>query len=225
MFVNPTKYYEGDRLNIVVDYLINPLKFFLPCLLLYDGCRTRERVVWALSIVLLAYFLLAVQGIKAVGLHFDMGGDELSGRAARVLNREVGYHRVDLSMILAGAAWATIVYSQFVKSTLIRWFVWGAAGVMMFGQALTGGRTGYVTWGLIRVTFCIVKWKRALPLIPVAAAIVIMVHSRCPRANVDGVWSDRGSIKAKADTSEITSGRTKIWPFVVDKIEEAPLFG
>src|SRR5438876_1953393 len=57
--IDPTEYYEFGRGRIIVDYLINPLKFLIPSLLFYNGCRTRERVVWALSAVVVLYFLLA----------------------------------------------------------------------------------------------------------------------------------------------------------------------
>src|SRR5207249_4411026 len=93
-FIDPTEYYEFGRARIVVDYLVNPLKFLIPGVLLYHGCRTRERVLWALSAIILLYFLLSVQVIRYMGLHVNMSGTALAERAAKIVHHSVGYHRV-----------------------------------------------------------------------------------------------------------------------------------
>jgi O-antigen ligase len=224
--IDPSRFYEGTRQDIVLNYFVNPLKFLLPALMLYDGCRSRQRVLVALGAILMVYLLLALQGIKVMGLHFDLSsGEELSDRAGRVLARRMGYHRVDLSMMLAGASWAVFAFSHYFKSWSVKLMLFGAAGVILLGQAITGGRTGYATWGLIGLTLCIVKWRKLLPLIPLVAAIVIAFVPAVRERMLMGFAQQQGAFVSQTDSTEITSGRTRIWPYVIKEIGESPIVG
>jgi O-antigen ligase len=225
-FIEPTSYYEGTRLDLTLNYLINPLKFLLPALMLYDGCNTQKRVNLAISAILIMYFLLALQSIKAMGLHHGFSaGEELSSRAARVLPRDVGYNRVDLSMMFAGAGWAVFATAEAIKLRWMKYSLWCAAAVILIAQAVTGGRTGYVTWALIGLTLCIIKWRRLLPIIPIAAAIALMFLPAVRNRILEGFTQQKGNLVSQMDAGEITSGRTRIWPYVIDEIAKAPLAG
>jgi len=225
-FLDPSPYYAGTRLDLLLDYLVNPLKFLVPALMLYDGCGTRDRVFAALAAILSVYLILALLSIKSMGLHFDLSsGNELSARAARRLVKDVGYHRVDLSMMLSGAGWAVIAFSFYYKRVAVKLLLWGASGVILLGQAVTGGRTGYVTWGLIGLILCVVKWRKLLPLIPVMAAIVVTFVPAVRERMFQGFGKSEGSVLSSVDSSEITSGRTTIWPYVITEIEKSPVIG
>ena len=41
-------------------------------------------------------------------------GDELQERALKILVNEIGYHRVTMSMMLAGASWAVFASARLV---------------------------------------------------------------------------------------------------------------
>lgn len=225
-FIDPSRFYEGTRSDILLNYLVNPLKFLLPALMLYDGCRTRERVFLALSAILSVYFILALLSIKSMGLHFDLSsGDELSSRAARRLAKDVGYHRVDLSMMLSGASWAIIAYAGYFKQWSIKLALFGASAIVLMGQAVTGGRTGYVTWAAIGLTLCALRWRKLLPVIPVAVALVVAFVPAVRERMFQGFAQQKGAMVERTDASSITSGRTVIWPFVVDEIKDSPVIG
>lgn len=225
-FIDPSSFYVGTRLDLFLDYFINPLKFLLPALMLYDGCRTRDRVFIALAAILSVYFILALLSIKSMGLHFDLSsGDELSSRAARRLVKDVGYHRVDLSMMLAGAGWAVIAFSFYFKRWAVKLMLCGASGVILLGQAVTGGRTGYATWGLIGLTLCVVKWRKLLPLIPLAVAVVVIFVPAVRDRMFQGFGKTEGNFVSNTDDSEITAGRSRIWPYVIQEIEKSPVVG
>ena len=223
--INPTRYYEWDTMEIVVNSFVNPLKYVLPCLLFYDGCRTRERVIWASRVIVLLYFLLAVQVVHCMGLHPDFSGNELSARAAKLLPRSVGYNRVDMSMMLAGASWAMLAFSSLFEKRTHRWLIWGAAALILLAQSLTGGRAGYVTWGAIGLILCTVKWRRLLPVIPAAIAAVVLFVPGVAERMLSGFGSQTGAITVQEDTAEITSGRNLVWPAVIDKIKDSPVIG
>lgn len=225
-FIDPSRYYDGTRFDILMEYLVNSLRFLLPALMLFDGCRSRERVLYALAAILSLYFILALLSIKAMGLHFDLSsGSELSSRAARVLSRNVGYHRVDLSMMFAGASWAVIAFSRQFDRLLIKLTLWGSAGIFLLGLAVTGGRTGYVTWGLIGLFLCMVRWRKLLVLIPVVVAAVITFIPAVRERMLQGFGQQKGGIVFETDTSSITSGRTDLWPRVIEEIGNAPVLG
>ena len=225
-FVDPSPYYEGTRTDLLLDYLVNPLKFLLPGLMLYDGCRTRNRVFAALAAVLSVYLILALLAIRSMGLHFDLSsGKELSDRAARRLVKDLGYHRVDLSMMLSGAGWAVIAFSFYFKRWAFRLVLWGTAGIILMGQAVTGGRAGYATWGIIGLILCLLRWRKLLPLIPLAVTVVVIFAPAVRERMLQGFGKTERGFVSNTDDNEITAGRTLVWPLVIEKIGKSPLIG
>ena len=223
--IDPTEYYDLGRARMTIDCLINPLKFLIPCFLFYEGCRTREQISWALVSIIGLYFLLSLEVFRYVGVPLAISGQELSRRAFKAIQHSVGYNRVDMSMMLAGASWAMVAFSQIVNLKSIRFACWGAAALVMVAQASTGGRTGYVTWALVGLVLCLMKWRKALPVVPVLAIAVLFLFPDVRERMLMGFGVDTGAMKEEIDTSEITSGRIVIWPYVIDKIEQAPLIG
>ena len=90
---------------IVSDLMINCFKWVIPGLLLFDGCRDSSRFKLGIWCLLGVYFLLGTQIIRWMPLSAALTGGELSARSLKVLLNEIGFHRVNLSMMLAGAFW------------------------------------------------------------------------------------------------------------------------
>lgn len=208
------------------EYFVNNVKWLMVGVIFYDTCRTRRRVEIALICVLSIYFLLAVQVIRWVPIGAAIsGGDEFSHIAYKMTQNEIGYNRVTLSMMLGGATWAIVAFLPLCSSRATRLFVLLAAGVTFLGQALTGGRTGYVAWAAVGLFLCLARWRRFLPLLPVGAAVVLSLLPGVRERLLMGFGGTAGSIVIEADDSLVTSGRTIIWPHVIRKISEAPLIG
>ena len=139
-FLNPTSYYSGTKLDIVLDYFINSVRFLIPAFLFYEGCVTRKRVIQALGSDRVDVFpVVAVQVIRYVGFHPDFSGAELSGRASKIIQRSVGYDRVDMSMMLSGASWAALAFSNLIEK---KWQRWGFArgGIGHHARPIINGR-------------------------------------------------------------------------------------
>lgn len=211
--------------TIVSEQIINCIKWVVPGLILFDACRTRQRVTIALTVVLALYLLLALQVIRYTPLSSAISGDNLSSHAYKATETRMGYNRVNLSMLLAGASWAILGTLVLVRRNLHRFAIIGAAIVVALGQALTGGRTGYATWALIGVALSVVRWRRLLPLIPIAIICVVAFLPGVQDRMLQGFGGKQGNMIVATDTHEIFSGRTVAWPRVIEKIEEAPLFG
>lgn len=229
LFISPANYFAYypfvNHTEIFVDFLMNSMRLLLPGYLLYQGCRTKERIRLALGTVVLLYFLLAVQVVRYMGLNPDWSGSELSGRAARIIEKSVGYDRVDMSMMLAGASWAAIAVSTIMPKKWQKWSLWGMASVIVLGQALTGGRAGYLTWCLSGLVLCVLRWRRVLPLIPIGAIAVLVFVPGVRGRMFAGFGGDKGGIVVHQNDAEITSGRNRVWPVVIKKIAQRPLVG
>lgn len=226
-FLDPTQFYEGSRLTMTVNYLINPLKFLLPCVLLYDGARSRDRVIMALGALGLYFLALAGMIIRYGGFNFDFSGDELTSRAVKIVARSTGYHRVEMSMMLAGASWAFVAAAQAALPKTLRWGLASGAVVVVLAQAMTGGRTGYLSWVLVGLLLCTIKWRKLLPLFPLAvvALVTLMPGVRGRMLAGFALGGDSSPVVREHDSNEITSGRTEVWPHVIQKIKESPWIG
>ena len=208
------------------EYLVNSIKWALPGILVYDACRTRKRLIIGLAVVLALYLLIGAQVVKHMPIRaVAADGATLSRLANKLLHKTVGYHRVNLSMMLSGASWAMLGALVLVKGRRNQILIIIAASTISLGQALTGGRAGYVTWGLVGMILCVVRWRQLFIYIPMVVLAVCMFLPGVRDRMLQGFGSQSGNIVKRTDQAEITSGRTIAWSYVIPKIGESPLFG
>ncbi|HET7695337.1 MAG TPA: O-antigen ligase family protein [Vicinamibacterales bacterium] len=205
--------------ELITDYGVNTFKWLLPALLLIQGCRGEERSRWVVMGVLAMYAVLAILVIKQMPLGYLLDGEALQQRAANILQRRVGYHRVDLATMFSGAAWAMLAARPLFSDRRIQLGLAGLFGITTIALALTGGRTGYATWCVVGLAMSMLKWRKYLLLAPVALAVVLVAAPGISQRMLQGI---QGS---NTDKHLITSGRNVIWPFVIDKIRERPIAG
>ena len=226
---------EFSKASMVSEFLINTIKWVVPGLMLYDGCRTRNRLYMGLASVLGVYFLLGVQVIKWMPFTSALSGGSLSTRSLKILLNEVGYHRVNISAMLAGASWAIFASRPLGATPRIRGAIVFASLAALYAQALTAGRAGYVTWAGVGFILCMLRWRKYLLLFPAAAVLVLTLvpgvaermlegftpESWDPNRHAGQTLGEDGSV----DMYTVTAGRTLIWPYVLDRIGDAPLIG
>ena len=157
--------------DLISEEMINTVKWVLPAILLFDGCRTRKQVFMAVVCLLVMYFLFAVQVIKWMPLTAITDSDVMD-RSRLKLGKEIGYHCTDVSVMLAGASWAILATLPLVQKKMGRLLMFITACVVAFGMALTGGRGGYVAWGATGLVLCLLKWRKALLLAPVLVLLL-----------------------------------------------------
>jgi len=226
----------NPAVGLASEYLINTVKWVVPGLLLFDGSRSRSRFTLAIFCVLAVYLLLGVQVIRWMPPSVALSGQELSARSLKILVNEVGYHRVNLSMMLAGASWAWIAILVLGKLDIHRVLIFTAFLALAYAQALTGGRMGYATWGLVGLVLALIRWKKVLLLVPITILVVISVVPGVGERMAQGFSTDtrdsgpavadfQGGDLQGADLYTVTAGRNIAWHFVVKKIKEAPVFG
>jgi O-antigen ligase len=214
--------------GVLSDFLVNPLKIVIVGLLLFDGCRDRHRLALGLVAILSLSVLLGIQVVGRVLPGVALQGNTMSAYAMRTVLQDVGLHRNDVSVTLAGASWALLAIWPMAVSRKLRAVVVLASAVVMFGVVLTGGRAGYLAWCAVGLTLGLARWRRYVLVIPLAivlaATLVPGAAERALHGLSDGATIDLEDLD-DIDEYELTSGRNLIWPLVIDKISQAPFTG
>jgi len=209
--------------SLVSEQLINTIKWVLPGVLLFDGCRTRKQVRMAIVCLLAMFFLIAVQVVRRIPPGTILSGDAID--IARNACSDIGYSAVDMSVFLAGAFWAIMSALQLLRRKKYKAPVLAASGLVVFSQALTGGRAGYIAWGGIGLILCLLKWRKYLLLAPVVVILLPIVLPGAVDRMLEGFGETDVAGQITRDDDAVTSGRTVIWPYVINKIGESPFIG
>jgi O-antigen ligase len=222
-------------LSLVSEHLVNCFKWVIPGILLFDGCRSEQRFRLATYSIVAVYVLLAVQVIRWMPLAGLTSGSDLEERSLKILLNEIGYHRVNMAMLLAGGSWAIFCARVLPNSRFLFWMAIWLSGVVFVGLALTGGRMGLVTWAVLAMFFGLFKWKKVVLLAPIGVALMITfvpaVKERMSQGFTEQTIDTNVNIESTQYATEgphmytVTAGRTFAWKFVLEKIGEAPLMG
>lgn len=218
----------GLRFNpigtMISEYFVNCMKWVIPGLLLFDGCRTQGRVRWALASIVGLYFLLAVQVVACTGPDALLTRSGMEDNRTDI-QRRVGHNAVSMSVMLAGGSWAALASLPLVRPKWGRYAIAAAAGGIVLAQAMTGGRAGFLAWVGVGFVLTAVRWRKGLILVPlVPLAIGLMAPGVAERTLAGiGVVNETGN--AVVDMAEATSDRALIWPIVIDKILDSPALG
>jgi len=221
-------------LSAINEYLINCFKWVLPAMIIFDGCRSKKQYSFALIMTSLMFLLLALQVIKTMKLgSLTMGGDALQRKAKIVIASNVGFHRVNISMMMSGAFWMVFCLKEYLTSRLYWLFIVPACSLIFLAMVMTGGRAGYISWVFVGFIFILFKWRKYILLTPLMLiAIFFYTPSAVDRFTQGmGVEStDMAQIEVdfsekEVNTHAITSGRIIAWPLVWQSITEAPYFG
>lgn len=221
---------------LVNEHVVNAIKWTIPGLLLFDGCRDSNRLRLGMGALLLLYFLFAIQVIKWMPLSTVISGTDLEERSLKILVKEVGYHRVNLSMMLAGASWAFFAVRPLWTSPMKGKLLLLASFLTFFALALTGGRAGYVTWAIVGFVIIWSRWRRYLLLAPIVVAAVLLIipgawerlsqgfseESRDRNASIEETMSNDSS---GPDFYTVSAGRNVAWPLVIEMIQNSPWIG
>jgi O-antigen ligase len=225
-----------STLGMVSEHLINSFKWLIPGALIFLGCNSEARLKWGLVAVVGVYLLLALQIIKTMPLNAIAQGDQLEYLARRLLQKNVGFHRVNLSMMMSGAFWAIYSLREIITKRLYLMYLYGTCFVVLYAQALTGGRTGYGTWAVLGGVLSVLKWRRNFIYGPLFIALVILILPAAEDRLMQGfdeqtidenprLDGQLTSATGGPDLYTVTSGRIVAWPYVVEKIGESVLFG
>lgn len=211
-----------------IDDIVNSLKYVLPGLLLFHGCNSESRLRLAILAIMVTMFLLGLQIIRWMPISEIGDGEALSARALRVLDRDIGYHRVDLAALMAGGSWAIFISRQIFESVWQSRVAIGVGLMLVLSLALTGGRAGYATWVVLGLMVASLKYRRLLVFMPLAIFLVISLVPAVRERMLEGFDAGHETAVVGAegtDLNSVTSGRVFVWPIVLDRISEQPFIG
>lgn len=224
--------------DLLTNEIVNTVKWLLVGLLISVGARSEDRVRLALLGILITGSLLAAQIISKM-LPGLIGADDLASRALRVLERDLGYHRVDLAAIMSSVAWAFLAAQPILKTKFKKVIALGGFGLCTLAMIATGGRAGMMSWAACALVMGFLRWRKILLLTPLAAIVALMAIPGLQERLVAGFSNteddseqqlerraEMGAIdESGRDQYAITSGRIVVWPRVIDKALEAPIIG
>jgi O-antigen ligase len=219
-------YMVETRAGLIQEYLINTLKWSLPGIMLFDGCRTKERTTLALLSVITIYLFLGAMVVKVMPIRAVMlDAAELQRLAYRLLVNRIGYHRVTLSMMLAGASWAVLAMRGLTKNLWLQALAIIASFCVLYAQGLTGGRAGYIAWAGVGLVLCVLRWRKYLMVAPVMVVLVLLLVPSVADRMLQGFNRDMFTSNVSVNDYDVTAGRVIIWPIVIDKIKQQMFFG
>ncbi|MCH9033553.1 MAG: O-antigen ligase family protein [Planctomycetes bacterium] len=211
--------------GLVSEELINTIKWLVPGILLFDGCRSRRRLMLGMVSILALYLLMSLQVVRYIPLDAVQSGAALTVKTRKLISANIGYHAVAVAMMLSGTAWAVLATLPLVRKRRYQILVVGIFVFMTYALALTAGRMGYVTWGVVGLILCLLRWRKRLLLLPLFAVLATFVTPGATERMLQGFGESSVSGETYTDDYAVTSGRTLIWPHVVDKIMQSPLLG
>jgi O-antigen ligase len=224
MFFDPGTLAEEYTFGYLVsENLINTVKWVVPGLLLYDGCRSRQRFRMAVAAVCLLYLFQAIQVVQYMPPEAIWTSGEL--RARMRLADEMGLTPAILGKAFACGTWGILAASVLLKSKAGKLAAFAAAGVVALAEVMVGSRSGYLAWVVVGVAMCAVRWRAWLAAIPVALVLAFVLLPGARGRVMLGFGETNVSGGKATNLDEVFSGREKIWPYVVEKICDAPVIG
>ncbi len=223
--------------SLFKDHFLNIGKWIIPGLLVCYGANTTERRQWMLYSIAITSLLLAAQIISRM-MPALIGSEDLGDRALRVLDRNIGYHRVDLAALMGSAAWAFFAVRIASRNAMLSQLLLGGFVMTSLAMALTGGRAGYAAWVLCGAFLCLLRWRKWLLLAPLAIVVLLAAVPGISDRVFQGFSEESHSNYAARGAGEIntvdsqgrdlysiTSGRVILWPVVIKNILESPWIG
>lgn len=210
---------EGAVQWLIVDAIINPIKYLIVGALFFDGARTRERAKLALFTAVgsgMAYAFLMFKTMK-------LGVFTLSTEGARrITDKLIGLFANDIAKVLAFTIWAALFLFVLLDKRWLKagWALCVAATIPPY-LALKS-RAGFLAFCAIAFVLGLFRWRRILVLFPLAALTIMWAVPSVSERVLAGV----GETSRDTDWDEVSAGRlTNIWPPVVEQIAKGPVFG
>lgn len=215
-----------DPATLLTDWLINPLKFMILLILVYEGARTRFRIELGVATIILVGVVYAVLTVRCMPLA-SLASGTVPLRARGAIERQVGLHANDIAKVLGATVWALVGSCPWWwRMPRLRWFAVTSILVVGLGLMLCYSRAGYVAAAVVGLGLGVLRMRRLLLIMPVVAVVAAFAFPAVMNRIDMGV----GEVDAGGDTTSnwdtISAGRlTNLWPPVIEAIMKSPLIG
>ena len=219
----------SSKFVLFLEHVVTTIKWMIPAMLVLMGCNPRERANETIFVLTIVLVILGVQIIRSMGLGVITDGDALQRRAARIMDRDIGFHRNQISLWMAAGFWFVWLLFMESKAKLRKFALLCSAGTLFLALVLTGSRGGLLTWAITGAVFAFVRWRRLLIVGPVVVLIAVasvpalqerVMQTFNPETNAVEIDAGSGSSLATA-----SAGRTVLWSYSLEVIAKRPLIG
>jgi O-antigen ligase len=200
------------------------IKWPLIVLLLFDGCRTRGRIKLALVCICLFFALFTVQIAMSME-RSALSDEDLMHELRMDLPEKIGITSNGAGKMMSGVPWAMLTLMPLLGKRKYRFVMLGPCVASMYTIAVNGSRSSYIACGATLVLLCLVRWRRYLVLLPLAVLIVPIVAPGVRSRMLMGFGETNVHGEKVTDMYDVTAGRNLMWPVVISKICESPVFG
>jgi len=206
--------------GLIVDEFYGPVRYMFLGFLLFEGARTRNRLLLGLAAVLCAATLWALVVDKETPLgSLSDGGMYFRHR----IQKWTGRHPNDLATVLVAGFWLAVA-TAMTRGLHPRWRVVAVLASLPILLALAhtrsrGGYLGFVTGG-IAVAMVYRSWK-IVGILACAGVVVVLFAPSVTQRILEGVDAQGES----ANMDEVTGGRDVIWAAAIPGILESPAIG
>ena len=143
----------------------------------------------------------------------------------RNLTPDLGIGPHGAGKVMSGVPWAMLAVIPLLKKWKYRFLILGACFASIYALALTGSRSGYLACGATIVLLCFLRWRRYLLLLPLMVLILPIALPGSTARMLQGFGATNVAGEKIINKGDVTSGRNRIWPVVIDKIPESPVLG
>lgn len=205
--------------EILIETIINPLKYLFVGVMFYDGALSRNRVKMALFSAVgsgLCYSLLMFKTLREKVFTIDYTA------ARRATDKLIGLFANDMAEITAFSILAAFVIVVLIKRDWLRalWLTMPLAAIPAF-LALKS-RAGFLAICAAGATIGVLRHRKLLLLLPVAVVLIIAIEPSVGERVLQGV----GQSSDQNDWNEISAGRTTyLWPAAIEQIQRSPFLG
>ncbi|NOT02886.1 MAG: O-antigen ligase family protein [Phycisphaerales bacterium] len=204
---------------MIVDGMINPLKYLMVGLMFYDGVRSRNDVWMALLSAVGSGFAYAGLMFKSMNIRvFTIDYED----ARRMTDKLIGLFANDMGELLAFTMWSAVFVALLLRKRWQQIACWAVNVATLPPFIALKSRAGFLAFCAVGLALGGLRWRKILLLLPVVVVGIIAV-SPSARDRVTTGFAEGGE---DANWDEISAGRlTNIWPPVIEEIEQSPLFG
>lgn len=210
--------------SLIYNEVAWPLITVLMAIMIYDGARSRGRILLAMASLVVMATLAAAYIIKLIPVSSLLDPGSVLKYRHRI-EREFGLHPNDVVTVLVPGMWISIGCLLLTGRKYVRLLLSGAIAVMGVALLLTQSRTGMVALLGVSLLLGLVRF-RAVTLATLAVFLVILVSLPSIAAN----WSRGVSVntlegQSATDLNEVTNGRLELWRLAWSDVLDSPVIG
>lgn len=215
----------ATSVGFTVEYLINPLKYLLPALLVYLGIHTRKQYWMVLAALTVMTMLFAVVVVRNVPLRALLD-ESLALRVRPRIQKQAGLHANDMALVMVQAFWALLLYVRFSRHRWHRIAALAVAGVTVVVIGMCQSRGGFLAFVVTGVVLAAVCWRKLFLAFVPGLVLIGALFPTIPARMMTGFGIVDVAGHETHDVAAVGGGRLDVlWPAAVAEISTAPLLG